>query len=110
MVDSLVDRLSWLPVFLPAFDPGITVAAGDVVRVRCVTTVPRGGRLPDYALDGVVRRVNGEELQFSVASLRNTDAFRATPFYDRLLSDLDPATASSVVASPSTIKARTGTA
>ena len=38
MVDSLVDRLSWLPVYLPAFDPGITVAAGDVVRVRCVTT------------------------------------------------------------------------
>lgn len=110
MVDSLVDRLSWLPVYLPAFDPGITVAAGDVVRVRCVTTVPPGDRLPDYALNGIVRRVNGEELQFSVSSVRMTDAFRATPFYDKLLSDRDPATASSVIRSTSTTTAPTSTA
>jgi amino acid adenylation domain-containing protein len=90
MVDSLVDRLSWLPVYLPAFDPGIRVRRGDSVRVRCTTTVPDGGRLPDYLLDGVVDRLDGEPLGFSVSSPNQTRACpcRATPFYDALLRDL----------------------
>jgi amino acid adenylation domain-containing protein len=88
MVDSLVDRLSWLPVFMPAFEPGVRVGRGDVLRVRCVTTIPDGERLPDYQLAGVVERLDGDQLSFSVSSLNQTQASRATPFYDALLSDL----------------------
>jgi acyl carrier protein len=58
--------------------------------VRCTTTVPDGGRLPDYLLDGVVDRLDGEPLGFSVSSPNQTRACpcRATPFYDALLRDL----------------------
>jgi amino acid adenylation domain-containing protein len=89
MVDSLIDPLSWLPVFMPAFEPGIQVSAGDVVNVHTETRVARDGRLPDYALEGVVERRDGGRLAFSVSSPNETEHHRATPFYDRLLGDLD---------------------
>ena len=91
MVDSLVDRLSWLPVFIPAFDPGVHVAPGDLVHVRAVTSVPDGSRLPDYYLEGVVERFDGDRLTFSVSSINQTKGFRATPFYDRLHNNIEVA-------------------
>jgi hypothetical protein len=89
MVDSLADRLSWLPAFIPIFDPGVQVVRGDVVRVRGARTVVVGGRLPDYYLDGVVERLDGERVRFSMSSVNQSKVFRATPFHDRLFNDFD---------------------
>ncbi|HZG43168.1 MAG TPA: phosphopantetheine-binding protein, partial [Longimicrobium sp.] len=67
-LDSLEDECSWLPMFLPAFYPGVGVRAGDVVRARCTAALSENGINPDYRLDGVVARTDGTEEAFSYAT------------------------------------------
>jgi amino acid adenylation domain-containing protein len=91
MVDSLYDGLSWLPVFFPAFHPGVDVSASDVVEVRWARTVRSGDRIPDYELHGTVDRIGRERLDFAVSSCHDTMAYRDGPFYDALFGDMDDA-------------------
>ena len=89
MLDSLNQRLSWLPVFFPAFHPGLAVAAGDLVEVRCVRSVQGGTVLPDFGVEGVVSTADGERHAFAHSSPARSTAFRANPFHDSLFAAFD---------------------
>jgi amino acid adenylation domain-containing protein len=80
-LDSLDQRLSWLPVFLPAFFPGFEVAAGDSIDVRCARRQASDRPIPDYTLEGVVTRRGAAAVPFVYESPAHATSFRASPFY-----------------------------
>jgi amino acid adenylation domain-containing protein len=84
VLDILEERTSWFPVWLPVFDPGIPVAAGDVVRAVCSGTLSDNGVNPDYAIRGTLLRRGAEPVEFEHLSTHHGTDFRATPFYRRL--------------------------
>ena len=86
VINILEYEYCWLPVFLPVFDPGVRVSAGD----RIIATIER--RLcenelnPDYRIRGRILRTSGAPVEFAHDSLHHESPYRATPFYDRLFS------------------------
>jgi len=84
VINTLEYEYCWLPVFLPVFDPGVFVSAGD----RIVATIER--RLcenelnPDYRIRGRILRTSGEPIEFAHDSLHHEAPYRGTPFYERL--------------------------
>ena len=89
LLDSLTGKLSWLPVFFPVFYPGLPVSAGDVIDARCERRAGEDGPMPDYAIDGVVIRKQGQRIAFSYVSPHCTAGFKESPFYDSLLANMD---------------------
>jgi len=89
LLDSLNDKLSWLPVFFPAFYPGLAVSVGDVIHVRCTRRLGTDGRMPDYAVQGVVTRRQGQPVAFAYTSKHYAGAFRENPFYASLFAGSD---------------------
>jgi acyl transferase domain-containing protein/acyl-CoA synthetase (AMP-forming)/AMP-acid ligase II/acyl carrier protein/precorrin-6B methylase 2 len=84
VIDILEYEYCWLPVFLPVFDPGVSVSAGD----RIVATIER--RLcenqlnPDYLIRGRILRTSGAPIEFTHDSLHHESPYRGSPFYKRL--------------------------
>jgi acyl transferase domain-containing protein/acyl-CoA synthetase (AMP-forming)/AMP-acid ligase II/acyl carrier protein/precorrin-6B methylase 2 len=89
VINTLQYEYCWLPVFVPMFDPGIRVAAGD----RIVATIARmlcENRLnPDFRVRGRLIRRNGEQLEFAHDSLHHEAPYGGSPFYRRLF-ERDP--------------------
>jgi amino acid adenylation domain-containing protein len=81
VIDVLAHPHCWLPVFFPAFSPGITVSRGDVVRATVTRSLCANGLNPDYALRGTIERHNGEPVAFADRSDHCGGAYRASPFY-----------------------------
>ncbi|HEX2092009.1 MAG TPA: amino acid adenylation domain-containing protein, partial [Longimicrobiaceae bacterium] len=67
-VDALEEECAWLPMFFPAFYPGVDVGAGDVLRVECSGAPGETGTYPDYHLRGVLARTDGREEAFAFDS------------------------------------------
>ncbi len=89
LLDSLHQRLSWLPVFLPVFSPGVEVSSGDVIHARCSRRMGTHGILPDYDISGVLFRKQGEPLHYSFQSPICTSDFRKNAFYESLFLGMD---------------------
>ena len=83
-IDSLRDKLSWLPVFFPAFYPGVDVAAGDMIEATCRRCHLAGSLMPDYTISGTLRRKFGEPHSFHFGSPHNSKRFKDSPFYKAL--------------------------
>ncbi|TCK33796.1 amino acid adenylation domain-containing protein [Paraburkholderia sp. BL8N3] len=87
-LDTLADQGSWLPVYFPAFPEGLAVEAGDVLSGTITRRLEANGLNPDFFLDGVVRRADGNEIAVvNHAMPHRISAFRASPFYARLFAD-----------------------
>ncbi len=56
VVDSLRQATNWLPVFFPAFYPGVGVETGDRIEAVCSGQLSEDGVHPDYGIRGVLRR------------------------------------------------------
>ncbi|HEV2149199.1 MAG TPA: non-ribosomal peptide synthase/polyketide synthase [Longimicrobiaceae bacterium] len=67
-VDALEDECAWLPMFFPAFYPGVEVGVGDVLRVECSGVPGETGTYPDYHLRGVLVRSDGSNETFAYDS------------------------------------------
>lgn len=88
VVDVLEDHTSnWLPVYLPLFDPGIAVAAGDRIEAVCEGKLSDDGVNPDYKITGHLIKQNGEIVAFERESNHHAKVFRSTPFYQRLFAE-----------------------
>ncbi|MET0400290.1 MAG: amino acid adenylation domain-containing protein, partial [Longimicrobiaceae bacterium] len=85
-VDSLEHDASWLPVFFPAFYPGVEVAAGESLRLECSATLSRDGIHPDYHLRGVLRRLDGREEPVAFDSLHRRPPAAPNALHRRLVS------------------------
>ncbi len=85
MIDNSVEESSWLPVFFPAFDQGIDVSSGDVIRAVCRSQISDNWVNPDYRIEGTLHRKNCEPMSFSHESFHHAQEHKKTPFYRRLL-------------------------
>ena len=86
-IDILEHQHCWLPVFLPAFHPGLPVSAGDAIETVCSAVLCDNGINPDYAVEGVLRRQAYPAVPFRHDSRHHAPSFRASPFYDDFFRD-----------------------
>jgi protein arginine N-methyltransferase 1 len=54
VVDSLMDKTSWIPAYLPLFDNPVPVSVGDMLTVKFERRTSRDGVHPDYAIRAVM--------------------------------------------------------
>lgn len=87
-VDSLNEKVSWLPVFFPALYPGRDVAEGDVIETTCSCRLGSDGRKPDYLINGTLFTNTREPIAFVYGSPRQTTAFRKNSFYESLFAGI----------------------
>ncbi|MBV9774591.1 MAG: amino acid adenylation domain-containing protein, partial [Gemmatimonadetes bacterium] len=92
-VDSLEHECSWLPMFLPAFYPGVEVRKGDVVRACCEVTLAENGVNPEYRITGVVHRADGSGEPFEYVSYHRKPLERPNAFHARLFPGGSPGAA-----------------
>lgn len=85
-IDAIRDEITWLPVFLPVFYPGVQVEAGDEVQLTCERTLSKDGVHPDYRVSGRLIGSTGER-PFDFASPYAGGGFRQSPFYAQLFAD-----------------------
>ena len=71
-IDSLDDKLSWLPVFFPTFYPGVDVTAGDVIEAKCLRQHSAGGLMPTYEISGKLFRESTGPQPFHFCSPHNS--------------------------------------
>ncbi|MCG3148787.1 MAG: D-alanine--poly(phosphoribitol) ligase subunit 1 [Verrucomicrobiae bacterium] len=91
LIDSLRCPGNWLPVYFPAFAPGLPVQPGDVVTGTARAVLAADGRRPDYFFEGVVTRAGQAPVPFAVESRVVPTRWRQAPFYDRLFAGELPA-------------------
>lgn len=89
VIDILAHEYSWLPVYLPVFDPGVEVLPGDRVVATINRTLCENRLNPDFVITGQVRRQTGETLDFTCASYHFRERYQQHGFYQRLFAD-DP--------------------
>ncbi|MEG3162874.1 phosphopantetheine-binding protein, partial [Sphingomonas sp. LB2R24] len=83
-IDVLDDQASWLPVYVPAFNPGISVTKGDKIEAAVARTISKDGRSPDFNISGILRRSGGHHLPFEVSVPHQSEKFRSNSFYEGL--------------------------
>ncbi|HSF31104.1 MAG TPA: amino acid adenylation domain-containing protein [Candidatus Tectomicrobia bacterium] len=84
LIDVLHEPHHWLPVYFPAFHPGIDVRQGDMIHAECSVILPDGRGTPDYRLAGTVIRNGQPPVPFRIESYHSQPVFKATPFYQQL--------------------------
>jgi amino acid adenylation domain-containing protein len=89
VVDTLASEHSWLPVFFPAFSPGVGVEPGDRIEAVCTRTARDNELTPDYRIRGTLVRASGGRLPFAYDSSCWATSTGGTPFYRQLLDTID---------------------
>ncbi|HWM25443.1 MAG TPA: amino acid adenylation domain-containing protein [Chthoniobacterales bacterium] len=74
---------TWLPVYLPAFYPGIDVSEGDEIVATVRGKLAKNGLNRDYRIEGHIRREDAE-IPFSFDSWHYKRVYKSSPFYERL--------------------------
>ncbi|HEV2148046.1 MAG TPA: amino acid adenylation domain-containing protein, partial [Longimicrobiaceae bacterium] len=80
-VDALEQESAWLPMFFPAFYPGVEVRAGDTLRVRCQSRLSDDGVHPDYRVSGVLHRPGRGDVPFAHHSVHHGPAAYPSPLH-----------------------------
>ena len=83
-VDSLEHDCCWLPMFFPAFYPGVEVREGDVIRAECSVWLAENGVHPEYRIAGVLQRAGGGEEPFSYESYWRKPPAEPNPFHRKI--------------------------
>ena len=86
-IDILAQPTCWLPVYLPVFEQGVEVDAGDEVELAVRGRLSANGVNPDYEVSGALRRVNGEVLEISYHSEHFGASHGGRGLYGELFSD-----------------------
>ena len=95
-IDSLDDKLSWLPVFFPTFYPGVDVTTGDIIEVNCLRRHSEGSLMPSYEITGKLYHEPIGPQPFYFRSLHSSTTFQGGPFYQALFSGLNLQTTASM--------------
>lgn len=90
VIDIIAHEYSWLPVYMPVFQPGINVTPGDRIHAQITRLLCDTGHNPDYVISGTLIRTTGERIDFSHASRHHQQGHKQHPFYQLLFRD-DPA-------------------
>jgi amino acid adenylation domain-containing protein len=87
LIDNLQFEYTWLPVFFPAFFPGVMVQKGDVIEAVCSRRNSQHEALPDYRVYGCLLQKSGEKVELDFHSYYCSPSFRQDPFYAMLFAD-----------------------
>ena len=79
--DIFLSQKSFLPIYFPAFEQGVAVEKGDVIRGQVAVFTPEDTIYPDYSVSGVLNRKNGETIHFSYTSKRHPGTFCDNTFH-----------------------------
>lgn len=83
-IDVLSDTSSWLPVYVPLAAVGISLEKGDRIVAKITRTLDKGGRHPDFVIDGAVMRDTHEISPFNVPVPHMSSKFGDSPLHDHL--------------------------
>jgi predicted RNA methylase len=83
-IDSLAQKTSWTPVFLPIFYPGVDVGPADRIEAVCRTRISDDGIHPDYEIEGQLLHADGRIITFDLRVLHHGHLFRQNSFYRAL--------------------------
>ncbi|MFN0050814.1 MAG: amino acid adenylation domain-containing protein [Planctomycetales bacterium] len=84
VADYLNLQRGWLPVFIPLFDPGETVAPGETLQIRWKRQASATLPFPEYVIEGDWRRRNGDAVHFQARTGHGTPARGSSRFWERL--------------------------
>jgi amino acid adenylation domain-containing protein len=87
--DGLEHQKSWLPVFLPVFDPPLAVDEGDLIQAKVTGRPSANGWNKDYVVEGEIVRREGSRHSFRFVSHHEAEGYRETPFYRRLFASAE---------------------
>jgi protein arginine N-methyltransferase 1 len=79
-IDSLSQRTSWIPAYLPLFDRPVVVAAGDPLELRFGRHTSDDGIHPDYVVDAALDTSTGS-VRGTFRSYHHTSALRSAAIY-----------------------------
>ncbi|WP_437283007.1 amino acid adenylation domain-containing protein [Sorangium sp. So ce375] len=84
VLDTLKHEHCWLPVFFPAFHPGVAVRAGDRISAHCRAELCEDRLHPDYGVDGTLYLQGAEPVPFRHDAPHHAPIFKATRLYAEL--------------------------
>jgi natural product biosynthesis luciferase-like monooxygenase protein/amino acid adenylation domain-containing protein len=84
VIDILKGEYSWLPIFLPVFNPGLEVEPGDEIYGKIERTLSRNSLNPDFVITGHVETKSKGVQNFQYKSSHYDPVFRQNVFYQRL--------------------------
>ena len=87
MLETLGRNDTWLPVYLPAFYPGLDVSEGDEIVATVRGALAENGLNRDYRIAGRVQRQNGNAVEFNFDSWHYKHVYKGAPFYEQLFRD-----------------------
>ncbi|XLS29491.1 amino acid adenylation domain-containing protein [Flavobacteriaceae bacterium M23B6Z8] len=87
VIDTLSERYSWLPVYLPVFYNDTKVSKGDYIEAVIHRTLSDNNLNPDFTIEGNLFREGFEAEAFTFTTSNHEKKYRHTPFYDRLFKD-----------------------
>jgi amino acid adenylation domain-containing protein/non-ribosomal peptide synthase protein (TIGR01720 family) len=99
VVDTLTNKGSWQPIYLPAVHGGLAVTRGDTLTAKVYRRPSPDVLHPDFEIRGVIYRQDGPPHSFSYAVPHSDENFRASPFYRQLFKDGKVQVSSTVTAS-----------
>ncbi|HLK61109.1 MAG TPA: condensation domain-containing protein, partial [Chthonomonadaceae bacterium] len=86
-IDILSHEHCWLPIYLPVFNPGVSVSAGDRLEAVIRRRLCENGMNPDFHIEGRLYRASGESVEVAYSSWHNQRVYRHNAFYQRLFSE-----------------------
>ncbi|CBN55480.1 CrpC (fragment) [Kamptonema sp. PCC 6506] len=87
VIDIIEHEYCWLPVYFPVFYPGIQVSEGDTIKAVCIGTLCDNNLNPDYKIEGILIRGNGQFIEFEYESYHHKKVFKHNHFYELLFSE-----------------------
>jgi amino acid adenylation domain-containing protein/non-ribosomal peptide synthase protein (TIGR01720 family)/FkbM family methyltransferase len=84
-VNSLEHECCWLPMFFPAFYPGLRLRRGEVVRATCTVALAENGVHPEYRVEGALHRLDGSAEPFVYESFWRRPPAAANALHRRLV-------------------------
>ncbi|MEM9657654.1 MAG: class I SAM-dependent methyltransferase [Planctomycetota bacterium] len=82
-LDALRCESNWASIYLPLFETGVAVDAGDVLNLKCRTVLSEDGVHPDYHLSGRLRTTHGVHRGIHSSPYKNQNV-RSHPIYQSL--------------------------
>jgi acyl carrier protein len=87
LIDILENEHCWIPVYVPAFYPGIDVSKGDTIQAHCTRTLCENNINPDFVIEGVLIRQTAENIEFRYDLPHFEKTYKGNAFYQELFKD-----------------------
>ncbi len=84
IIDTLSEKYSWLPIYLPVFEKELNVQKGDYISATISRVLSDNDLNPDFMITGKLVRKDENDVPFSLKSANHERRYRHTDFYEKL--------------------------